>query len=131
MAVAEPGGMKAVLLALLASGALAGCMIGDTTGPGPGGGSGAPDAHPGGGGTPDAPAAATCTVGSDLGSLGALAGATPNWDMTAQAVASDTCKTNVGTASMSGTVVYVSGGGGGNGGGGGGGSNGGTGPSGI
>lgn len=71
--------MKAVpLLAFLASGALAGCMIGDVNAPGPGSGSnpnpGSPDGSPSGGNTPDAaPAQATCDVGMDLGSLGTLA----------------------------------------------------------
>jgi hypothetical protein len=53
-----------------------------------------------------------------------------HWDLTAKAVATDTCTTSLGTASMAGTVVAVSGGGGGGGGGGAGGG-GGTGPAGI
>src|SRR5205823_4121132 len=75
----NPGLMKAVpLLAFLASGALAGCMIGDVSAPGPGGGTGSnpgsPDGSPGSGGQPDAaPQQATCDVGMDLGSLGTLA----------------------------------------------------------
>jgi len=64
--------MKRALVALSLA-TLAGCTVGNTM-PGPGSNGGGPDAGTQQG-TPDAPPAAACTIPTDLGSPGTLAGA--------------------------------------------------------